>query len=119
MADTIDMRPARLGFKMRRGDDFAESITIKEGTPSVAVDVSARTYKAQVRTEEDSPDVVAEMTVDMTDAATGVIVISIQDAVTATMLGDYVWDLQQTVGGSVRTLLAGAFEVEADVTRSV
>lgn len=116
MAETIDLRPARLDYKIRRGDDFADTVTIKEGTPLAAVDVSARVYTAQVRRTTEGA-VVATMTIDMTDAATGVVGYSIEDSVIATMLGEYVYDLQQA-SPAIRTLMAGKFKVEADVTRA-
>jgi hypothetical protein len=116
MAEVIDLRPARLDYRIRRGDDFADTVTISEGTPLAAVDVSSRTYTAQVRQTPDG-EVVATMTIDMTDAATGVVGYSIQDSVTATMLGEYVWDFQQA-SPAIRTLMGGKFKVEADVTRA-
>ena len=114
----IDLRPARLDYKITRGDDFADTVTIKEGDPAVAVDVSSRIYTAQVRRTKDG-DVVASMTIDTTDAATGQISYSVADTVTEDMSGDYVWDFQQSSGGVVRTLMGGKFTVDADVTRSV
>lgn len=117
MAETIDLRPARLDYRVRRGDDFADTVTIKEGSPLAAVDVSARTYTAQVRATADGV-VVATMAIDMTAAATGTVGFSIQDAVLATMLGSYVWDFEQA-SPAIRTLMGGAFKVDADVTRPV
>lgn len=113
----IDLRPARLDYRMVRGDNFADTVTIKEGDPAAAVDVSARTFTGQVRRTANGA-VVASMTIDTTDAATGVIGYAIDDSVTATMSGEYVWDFQQSVGGSVRTLMGGRFVVDDDVTRS-
>lgn len=92
-------------------------MTIKEGDPAVAVDVSARTYTAQIRRTTEG-DVVADMTIDMSGAASGEVAFSIQDADTAELDGTYVWDLQQDTGGIVRTLLAGSFVVRRDVTRA-
>ena len=82
---TVDIRPAKLNYKITRGDDFADQVTIKEN--GVAVDVSARTYTAQVRSTKDSEDIVAQMVIDMTSAATGVVGFSVQDTVTERMFG--------------------------------
>lgn len=114
---TINIKPAKLNYKMTRGDDFADVVTIKEGDPSAAVDVSARTYASQVRSTPDGAIVVA-MTIDMSSAASGEVGYSIADADTADMSGQYVWDFQQTTGGVIRTLMAGTFTVEKDVTRA-
>jgi hypothetical protein len=114
----VDLRPARLDYRISRGDDFADVVTIKEGgPPAVPVDVSARTYAAQVR-RTPGGDVVAQMAIDMTSAASGEVGYSIADAVTATMGGEYVWDFPQDTGGVVRTLMGGKFIVDADVTRA-
>lgn len=114
---TVDLRPARLNYKIQRGDDFSDTITISEGSPAVPVDVSARTYAAKVRRTPNG-DVVGTMTIDMTDAATGVVGYALSNTITDDMSGKYVWDFQQTTGGSVRTLLAGTFTVDLDVTRA-
>ena len=116
VSETIDLRPAVLNYRITRGDDFADTVTIKEGDPLAAVDVSARVFTAQVRATADG-SVVAQMAIDMTDAATGQVTYSIPDATTATMGGDYVWDFQQSSGGVVRTLMGGKFRVASDVTR--
>lgn len=113
----IDLRPARLDYKVTRGDDFSDTVTIKEGSPSAAVDVSTRTYTAQVRRTKEG-EVVADMSIDMGDADSGVVGYSIPDATLADMSGEYVWDFQQDNGGSVRTLMGGKFTVDADVTRA-
>lgn len=113
----IDLRPARLDYRIVRGDDFADVVTIKEGDPAAAVDVSARTYAAQVRADADG-EIVASMAIDMSEAASGEVGYSIADTATDDMEGEYVWDFQQTTGGVVRTLMGGRFVVDADVTRS-
>ena len=114
---TVDVRPAKLNYKITRGDDFADQVTIKEN--GVAVDVSTRTYTAQVRSTKDSVTVVATMSIDMTSAATGVVGYAVADTVTDDLSGQYVWDFQQvTAGGVTRTLMGGTFFVDPDVTRA-
>lgn len=115
---SIKVVPAKLNYTIVRGDDFADTVTIKEGDPSAAVDVSGRTFKAQVRSAADSTTVVAEMTIDMTSAATGIVGYSIADTVTDDMSGGYTWDFQQTTSGVIRTLMGGSFVVLKDVTRA-
>lgn len=115
---SIKLLPAKLNISMTRGDDFADEFTIQEGDPLAPVDVSARTYTAQIRTAADETTATASFTVDMTDAATGVIVLRLADTVTDDLSGPYVWDLQQDSAGVVRTLVAGSFTVVPDVTRA-
>lgn len=115
---SIKTLPAKLNLTMTRGDDFAESFTIQEGDPLEPADVSARTYTAQVRASANASTVIATFSVDMTDAADGVIVLRLADTVTADLGGSYVWDLQQDAGGVIRTILGGSFVVVPDVTRA-
>jgi hypothetical protein len=114
---TVSILPAKLNYKITRGDDFADEVTIKEN--GVAVNVSARTYTAQVRLTADTETIVAQMVIDMTSAATGVVGFSIADTVTDDLAGGYVWDFQQDTGGVIRTLMGGSFFVNLDVTRAV
>lgn len=114
---TVKVLPAKLTYRITRGDDFADQVTIKEGVPAVAVDVSARTYTAQVRSTPDGL-VIATFAIDMTSAATGVVGYTLADTVTDDLSGSYVWDFQQSTAGVIRTLMGGAFVVEKDVTRA-
>lgn len=59
--------------------------------------------------------------ITVTDAATGALTITLQEADTANLtIGDYVYDVQVlTAAGAVSTLTAGIFIVSADVTRSI
>lgn len=114
---TTKVLPAKLNYKIVRGDDFADVVTIKEGDPAAPVDVSTRTYTAQVRSTPDG-DVVATFSIDMSSAASGEVGYTLADTVTAEMSGQYVWDFQQTTSGVIRTLMAGSFTVEKDVTRA-
>lgn len=115
---SIKILPAKLNYSIKRGDDFGDVVTIKEGVTPVAVDVSTRTFTAQVRSTPDGA-VIAAMVIDMTDAATGEVAYSLADTVTDDLAGTYVWDFQQeTAGGDIRTLMAGSFTVIKDVTRA-
>lgn len=116
---TSKVIPAKLNYVVVRGDDFADQVTIKEGgPPAVAVDVSARTFTAQIRSTADSITVVATFGIDMTSAATGVVGFTLADTVTDDLSGSYVWDFQQVTGTITRTLMGGAFTVLKDVTRA-
>jgi hypothetical protein len=115
---TVKVLPAKLNYRITRGDDFADVVTIKEGDPAAAVDVSARTFTAQVRATADATTVIASFVIDMTSAATGEVGFSIADTVTDDLAGVYVWDFQQDTGGVIRTLMGGSFVVDKDVTRA-
>ena len=113
---TVNIKPAKLNYKITRGDDFADYVTIKEGDPAAAVDVSDRLFTAQVRRTPNGA-IVASMVIDDSEADDGIIGYSITDVTTSDMDGQYVWDFQQSTAGFVRTLMAGSFTVVQDVTR--
>ena len=82
-----------------------------------AMDVSARTYRGQVRAEAASTgDPLAEMDIDDSAAADGVIVVSIPVGLVRGLVG--YWDLQEVIGsGAPTTLFAGPVTWSSDVTR--
>lgn len=111
---TVDLLPGKLNIKVSRGDTDGIPLDITEG--GVAADLTGRTYAAQLRRSQSSSTAI-DITVDTTDAATGRLVLRLEPAVTETLSGDYQWDLQQTIGGTVRTILAGKWTFAPDVTR--
>lgn len=115
MTATVDLRPGRLNIKTSRGDTVAVPITIQEG--GAPADLTGRTYAAQIRKTKASATSVT-VTVDTTGAASGELVLRLAADVTDELTGDYQWDLQQTLGGSVRTLLEGRWTFGADVTHA-
>jgi hypothetical protein len=114
---SVKIVPAKLNYTIVRGDDFADQVTIKEGDPAAAVDVSSRTFTAQLRASPDGT-AIASFVIDMTDAATGIVGYALADTVTDDLAGSYVWDFQQDTGGVIRTLMGGAFVVLKDVTHA-
>ena len=111
---TVDLRPGKLDIKVTRGDTDGIPIVIQEG--GSPADLTGRTYAAQLRRSRNAADAV-DITVDATDAATGELVLRLEPDITETLTGEYQWDLQQTVGGTVRTLLTGRWIFDPDVTR--
>lgn len=113
-AGTVDLR-------VRRGDKIGPL----EFSFSPVVDLSDRTWAAQVRASLDEPaDLTSIFDVDDSDAATGVITITLpasESANLATVNGKatYYWDLQATDNSdpdSVFTWVAGKVKVGGDVT---
>lgn len=111
---TVDLRPGKLNIKVSRGDTDGIPIDIREG--GVAADLTGRTFTAQLRRSANATTAV-DVEVDTTDADTGRLVLRLDPAVTETLSGDYQWDLEQVVGGTVRTLLKGTWSFDPDVTR--
>lgn len=114
MTATVDLRPGKLNVKSSRGDTVALPVVISE--LGAAADLTGRTYLCQIRRTKPG-DVIADVDVDTTGAATGALVLRIDSADTEALSGDYVWDLEQTIGDNPRTILAGKWTFEPDVTR--
>lgn len=111
---TVDLRPGKLDIKVSRGDTDGIPLVIQEG--GVPADLTGRSYTCQIRRTA-STATATDVEVDTAEAATGILVLRLDPAVTETLTGTYLWDLQQTVGGTVRTLLAGRWIFDPDVTR--
>lgn len=110
----VDLRPGRLDVRHTRGDAAAFQVTINEG--GEPADITGRTYKAQIR-RKPAAVVAAEITVTVTDAGEGVLVVSLDEDVSRSLSGIYTWDFEQTASGQRRTLLYGEWIVDDDVTR--
>ena len=100
-----------------RGDTETVQVTMtSDGT--TPVDITGRTYAAQMRTTPDIAAISATATCSITDAANGVMNASFTATSTATLdPGYYYWDLQETNGATVTTVLQGTVNVLPDVTR--
>lgn len=100
------------------GDDWSRTFTFTSGgSPVNLVSLGYSGWVAQWRPTAAST-VSQTITVDASNAATGVLVLSMSGAETEAMGGPGVWDLQATLGGDVTvTALAGSFTWTQDVTR--
>jgi hypothetical protein len=101
---------------------FTVTLTEDDGT---AIDVSGWTWRAQVRETFDAADAVMTFTVDDTDAATGVLVITLDAADWAAEASPlptakWRWDLEgtRTSDTFVRTYLSGKVTVKPDASRA-
>lgn len=108
--------PGSRSLTVYAGDDYTHTVTAVDGNGD-PVDLSDRTWTAQWRRSRVSATAVA-FTVDTTNAAAGVLVVSLTAAQTA-QLASGEWDLQGVYGdGTVETLLQGEVVVTKDVTRT-
>lgn len=112
------LTPGQLNLKILRGDTFTLTIHFQDNAvPPAPIDVSGRSFAAQIRRSYDDEIAVA-MTVDDTGAADGDLVLGISATLTADIQLDGVWDLQETDGARVTTYIRGDMELVKDVTRS-
>lgn len=112
--------PAALDIDVYIGDTLTVTTTVKNGgTP---VNITGRTYAAQIRAEPKSSTILATFTCSITNAAGGVVVATLPASVTAALSVTRAhWDLQETTPASpeniVNTLVAGYANITQDVTR--
>lgn len=109
--------PATRNLTMYQGDAYDHVVTVTDdANPAQPVDLSAGTFRAQIRRKISSTDVLASFTIDTTDAADGILVCSLSKAETATLPASCVYDLEDTTLGF--TYLKGSITVEREVSRT-
>ena len=110
-------QPADQDLTITRGDTETLIVTITTDG-STAVDITGRTYRAQIRSQQDSTTIKASFTCTVTAAVSGQVTCVLSATSSATLsAGLYFWDLEETASGTVSTILAGNITVLADVTR--
>lgn len=109
--------PADQDLTIVRGD--TETIVVTMTTDgSTPINVTGRTYQAQIRASQDSATVKAAFTCTVTNGAAGQITCVLSAAASAALpVGIAYWDFEETASGVVTTVLAGTVTVLADVTR--
>lgn len=109
--------PADQDLTITRGDTETLVLTITSDG-STPIDVTGRTYTAQIRSTPDSSTVKASFSCAVTSGASGQVTCTLSAASSALLsAGNYFWDLQENAGGIISTLLSGTVTVLADVTR--
>jgi hypothetical protein len=110
-------QPADQDLTITRGDTETLVVTITtDGT--TAVDVTGRTYRAQVRTQQDSTTIKASFTCTVTNGPLGQVTCVLSATSSADLsAGLYFWDLEENASNVISTILAGNITVLADVTR--
>lgn len=125
MADLNDV-PATLNLSFRAGDRFQRELIFHDG--GRPLDLTPWTFTAQVRVRRSADTAAASFTITTTNAATGVLVVTLSPAQTRNLnlpvngrdTESYVWDFQATRTTNtddVRTWFVGTVTVGLDVTR--
>jgi hypothetical protein len=110
--------PAVYPIDIYIGDDYLLRARVKNRSTGAAVDITGRTYTAQLRRYPASPDVLAEFVCAIEDAAGGIFTCTLDAATTSALAaGTAAYDVQETVGIVVHTYLRGPAELIKDVTR--
>ena len=108
--------PGEASVAITRGDTTTLVITLTDN--SGPINITGRTYRAQVRsnTEDANPEV--SFTCTLTTPLSGVLTCVLSASQTATLEpGNHFWDLEENASGVISTVLSGVFAVLADVTR--
>ena len=110
--------PANYPLEIRIGDTEQLSLTLQnqDGSP---INIAGRTYTSQVRTRPESTSVLASFNCAVVgDGSTGQVVCTMSAETTSALSPGFgVFDLQESAGGVVTTLLAGNATIVQDVTR--
>lgn len=108
-------RPQR-NLACTAGDDYDHEITFVQSDGVTPQNVSTWTFAAKVREDYASASGTA-FSIDTTNAATGVIILSLSDTQTLALSGKTgVWDVDRTVSGKTLTVMGGSFAVAAQAT---
>lgn len=109
--------PADQDLEITRGDTETIVVTVTSDG-STPINITGRTYTAQIRSIPDSSTVKASFTCAVTNGSGGVVTCTLAAADSALLsAGNYFWDLQENASGVISTLLSGTVTVLADVTR--
>lgn len=101
-----------------RGDDYQHTLTFYTDTAQTTrKDLSTHTsFTAKIKTQPDG-STLATFTVTTTNAATGVIVLSLSNTTTAALTSDGYWDFQWTDPNSKKfTPVKGRVFVSKDIS---
>tara|TARA_B100002019_G_scaffold81384_1_gene70266 strand:+ start:12196 stop:12528 length:333 start_codon:yes stop_codon:yes gene_type:complete len=108
---------AERNISIYQGDTYTHDVTLNDSS-NTAIDITDRTYAGQIRPFAGSTDVSATFTTEIVNAGSGLMRFSLTSAQTANIAaGTYVYDLQETNGSVVLTIMSGTVTVTAEVTR--
>lgn len=109
--------PAKQNFSITRGD--TETVVVNITTDgSTPINITGRTYRAQLRSTKESAVISASFVCTITDAPDGQVTCVLSAASTSSLSpGTYYWDFEENNAGVITTIIAGMVTVLADVTR--
>lgn len=111
-------QPADQDLTITRGDTETLVVTITSDDNGTPINITGRTYRAQIRSSQDATTVKASFTCVVTNGAAGQVTCTLSAADSATLpVGIAFWDLEENASGVISTILSGTVTVLADVTR--
>jgi hypothetical protein len=110
-------KPANYPLNVRIGDTETVTVTMQDAS-GVAINITGRTYSAQIREKASSTSALATFSCSIVNAAQGKFACTLSSAITTNLApANAVWDLQENNGGVITTLMAGEAVISRDVTR--
>lgn len=101
-----------------QGDTYIHEIRLRNDA-NANINISTRSYSGQVRKTKTSNTVIASFTTEIIDGPNGILQFRLLPNVTSNVTsGVYFYDLQETNGTVITTLLAGKATVQGEVTRA-
>lgn len=100
-----------------QGDTYIHEVRLRNDA-GANLNISTRTYSAQIRKTKTSDNIIASFVTEIVDGPNGVMKFALLPEVTANIKsGVYFYDLQEDNSGIVTTLMAGKATVQGEVTR--
>lgn len=118
MATQINLDTStRVDITCRRGDTFKLEFTFTDDNGD-AIDLTSYTWKMDVKeTDTSSSDIIADSSFTYSGNTDGELTVTATAATMAAVSGGlYVYDLQSTNGGTVKTWVYGIFKINEDVS---
>lgn len=110
--------PATANIRVMRGDTEIIIVTITGDDGVTPINVTGRTYTAQIRYEKNSATIAASFTCVVSNGPLGQVTLTLSPLDSALLTdGAAFWDLQENNAGIITTVVAGKCTILADVTR--
>ena len=108
---------AERNITIYKGDTYFHQINIKDSS-NQSIDIAGRTYISQIRKAKSSEIIIASFDIEVLNAEDGEILVSLDAEVTSAInAGVYYYDLQETNGNIVTTLMGGKAVITGEVSR--
>lgn len=106
-----------LPLVIRIGDDKTLDFTFRLKSGGY-LNISGRTYTAQIRRTYSDPNVLAEFTCTVVNGSQGHLVCTLPNSVTSGLrAGSAKWDLQEEYGSISNTIFSGTVSIQQEVSQ--
>lgn len=100
-----------------QGDTYLHEVRLRDAS-NANINISTRTYSAQIRKTKTSDNIVASFNTEIVDGPNGIMRFALLPEETSNIKsGVYFYDLQENNGAIVTTLMYGKVTVQGEITR--